>query len=460
MKKLCAVVLLFFAAAMLSGMEYENKTVKKSKKGEYYVSLVYPFLTASDDFAAAVNKDIKGDMDRNLREFEGIIKEVDYGHGFEFELTASPEVTLNTEDVFSVRNLLFSYTGGAHPNTVTICGNYLRGMQRSLLFSDLFKPGSKRKIAGLLKKQLDKERSARIEDPDLDEESKTVRVEDIEGCINSFVLTDIGVNWIFDPYAVGSYAEGRYEATLSWKELKDFLEPLPAIEAVCAEFGKHTRLTGTLVLPENSLTPAGSELCACILAYPPEGPEEVVIDWKKEIPAGWGSEVVFDVLAPLPSAETAPISFAVLYDGALAFSKNMAYPRDGFPEGTVIELEDLSADLVKEGKTEDLDYMLYSCKAVYVDKTQLSPDAYIEVRLLDGDSILKKRFTKEYLFNPAEISVCFNVSALDKEKEYALKVLLREGEKTLFESEKLPFKRGTWRSLPEDIRLIKKEDAK
>lgn len=447
------------------GMAYEIKYIKDRKAGKYSIDLRYPLLKSEAGFAAAANKDIKESYDSFAKGFREILGEVDYGPEMEMELTAEPTVTLNRAGAFSVRSLVYSYTGGAHPNTVTYCGSFIDGVSKPLRFADLFRPDAKKDIVALLKTPLDEERRERIGDPDLPDEEKQVDPEYIEGCIDSFVLTPTGVNWIFDPYAIGSYAEGRYEALLSWTELKPYFKPNKVIAGLTADFESKVRVKGSVHLPYEYGLPAGAKLKAGIMdmkkARAAAAEDDIEACFQLfELPLDWGQVQYFDLLfdeADKKNAEGYEFAVCVVYDGAQGEFVRVQCPASGLLDSPVeLNKKQVRDSSLAPDYTKEWNYLVYECKAVYVENIKLGSDPYVEVRLMDGDRILRKQFTKEYLFNPAEIAVCFDARDLENGRDYSLKVLLRNEKGTLFESEPLEFRRDDWTTLPEDIRLIRK----
>ncbi|MBQ9358228.1 MAG: DUF4163 domain-containing protein [Abditibacteriota bacterium] len=449
MKRLFVILLVLSAVSVLRGADYETLSYYDHKDGKYYINFKYPVITSGEEYAKASNRDHYADQEKCLKDFreitDDILKEVDLG--YELELDNTLDVTLNREDAFSTRDQVYFNTGGAHPNTVTLCRTYIKGLPGCVTARDLFTDVNK--AAALMKPMLDAERRERISDPEADEATLTVDINNVKDSIDCFVISEIGVNWIFDPYVLGSYAEGRYEALLTWADLKDILKPQPVIDALCREFDKKLYLTGEVVLPMDEM-PKGSSLQAALKSG------DRVLE-TRPIDEDWGREIPFALLFDKPAGDRKDCSISVelLFDGQRGYAVSLPAESAEGVRAVLESVERYEAG-IKEGDTAEVPYMLYSCKAVYVEKTRLGRGAYLEVRLLDGDKILAKRFTREYLFNPAELSVCFDVSRLEADREYYLKVLLRDGDKVLFESEKQPFTRGSWTKMPQNIRLVKK----
>lgn len=110
----------------------------------------------------------------------------------------------------------FSDLGGAHPNSYTTVFNVgmTNGRPKLLTMGDFFEPNSdyRSRTNGLISKKLEKQGNADwVNDGSL----KMLSTNQL----NSFIVTKRGMEWIFDPYEVGSYASGSHEVLLSPTDL-------------------------------------------------------------------------------------------------------------------------------------------------------------------------------------------------------------------------------------------------
>jgi hypothetical protein len=114
-------------------------------------------------------------------------------------------VTRYTEHVISIRYEDYEYTGGAHGNTVTSVRNYWRSPIASIYIGGLFKD------ATVAADRLSDHCRHVIEAENGDKSpNEWVRkgIWPAIGCFDKFNIVESGLLVTFDPYTVGSYAEG------------------------------------------------------------------------------------------------------------------------------------------------------------------------------------------------------------------------------------------------------------
>jgi hypothetical protein len=134
------------------------------------------------------------------------------------------EVRYAGEHLLSLLETTDWYTGGAHPNYGFAEHNFLRsGDEIEMLeLPDLFTQNADLSgMANFVKDDLNKQEASFIPE---DFNAKTL--EDS----SSFTLSPKGITFHFAPYAVGSYAEGYYEVTVPFEEVKDMLRSEIAAE--------------------------------------------------------------------------------------------------------------------------------------------------------------------------------------------------------------------------------------
>jgi len=137
--------------------------------------------------------------------------------GFDYKFECIP--TFVSARVVSVLCGETAYTGGAHGgssregHTFVIEGTKLREVKLAELFDGT--KAWKSKVARLANGQVTKQRKQRELDPV--EDSK------VEGALGPFALIKMGVVVYFDSYTLGPYAEGSFDATLSFDSLSGLL---------------------------------------------------------------------------------------------------------------------------------------------------------------------------------------------------------------------------------------------
>jgi hypothetical protein len=156
------------------------------------------------------------------------------GRGWTFERDYTQQSVVAQRYVSALRTEFF-YTGGAHPNTDlnTILWDDTAKKPISIrpFFKELADNGPtltamRRAIIASLKA----EKKARdIDEPDdswtSGVEPKLLRIGAVELARSTEAGKSAGLVFNYSPYAVGSYAEGTYEAFVPWDVLKPYLTP-------------------------------------------------------------------------------------------------------------------------------------------------------------------------------------------------------------------------------------------
>lgn len=152
---------------------------------------------------------------------------------YEHELTWS--VVARTARLVSLKGTWMSYTGGAHPNsgfnTLVWDTNEAAEIRRSELL--LPEGAGDAQVQAVLCDGIAQTRAAKgVASTDDSSMWPCPKWRD-----SNFVLTPStvpgklgGITFVFDPYAIGSYAEGPYEVTVPYVAIKDVLAPAYAAE--------------------------------------------------------------------------------------------------------------------------------------------------------------------------------------------------------------------------------------
>lgn len=111
----------------------------------------------------------------------------------------------------------YNFRGGAHGIQTVSQLVFDRKTGNLLTETELFAPGYEESVAKLMRANVQKEMEA--EDPEL------VQLVEMEFVVpnGNFSVGEGGVQWIFQPYEVGPYALGIVIASVSWEELKPYL---------------------------------------------------------------------------------------------------------------------------------------------------------------------------------------------------------------------------------------------
>ena len=153
-----------------------------------------------------------------------------------WEPSATSDWTLDTvwhveyrsSQLLSFRADHYSYTGGTHGNLETECQTYWRrdlDVQRVQL-ADFFRSDSdwERRLSDFIVAELKRRRAAWVDDGEIKALDKDM--------LSIFTVSRPGLAFYFDPYAVGSYAEGRYRVFVPFKELEPVLDTNGVLSAL------------------------------------------------------------------------------------------------------------------------------------------------------------------------------------------------------------------------------------
>lgn len=125
-----------------------------------------------------------------------------------------------TSELLSLQLSIYSYTGGAHPNSATRSINWDLRREREFDLTDLFTPGSAfgRIIADYCRRELGR---LDIGDSSLISRGTAFSTENYL----RWNPTRAGLRVTFDPYQVAAYAQGAFEVVVPWSLLRPYLRP-------------------------------------------------------------------------------------------------------------------------------------------------------------------------------------------------------------------------------------------
>lgn len=220
MKRLASVIVasaLLVSSAFSVNVTWKTTTAKGGHWNAKVTRPVFPGATpierfvnrALDDAAAASMKSFTTDMAEMGTPAFAVTAPWEYDDRF--------EVVYADANLISIRQLTYSYTGGAHPNTVMAGHTFamVGGSPMKLSFRNLIdmKVEQDRFLGFALLNAVNEAKTRRGSDP-LMELSR----EDCE----QFVITPNGVTFLFSRYVLGSYAEGDYEVRIGWDTWQDY----------------------------------------------------------------------------------------------------------------------------------------------------------------------------------------------------------------------------------------------
>lgn len=133
------------------------------------------------------------------------------------------EVIHADPQVLSVELLLYSFTGGAHPNTFAALESFDLATGEPLALEDLVAAGSGPRLDALGERHFREERE--IPETESLEEAGFWFEDDRFRLPDNFAVTGEGLVFVFNPYEVAPYVFGPTRITLPWAELRGLLVP-------------------------------------------------------------------------------------------------------------------------------------------------------------------------------------------------------------------------------------------
>jgi hypothetical protein len=217
---------------------------ENSEEYLYSFNVEYPQVETGDSTAdAETNLSISAFVTLTLQRFraEAMARKAEkdemkrYSNMAWDDLSISHNVSLYTADLLSIEFQLSSYYAmAAHPNTHTRTLNYRLHPSLQLELKDIFKPSSDylHLLSQYCVTDLHTQQPLRWYDPtkramelkNREDEWITLGAAPNPGNYEKFVLVRGGIRVFFDPYQVGSYAEGRYEVFIPSNVLAPVLD--------------------------------------------------------------------------------------------------------------------------------------------------------------------------------------------------------------------------------------------
>ncbi|MCX7992324.1 MAG: DUF4163 domain-containing protein [Fimbriimonadales bacterium] len=213
---------LLLAAACSQPLKVSYRT-ETQREGDFYkVDITLPVFPADSPVGALANQRVativngfKTNFLRTVRDN----KKIGFRTGAPFELRVRPTVSIARANLVSLYLEVFLWTGGAHPNTFYRVVNVgtVNGKPRELTLKDVFRSAADREATlQQVYSRLEDIKRKRVEEPYLQMPEGGIPRE----YWDSFVLTPSAIVWIFEPYAVGAYVEGKYMVRLAYAELE------------------------------------------------------------------------------------------------------------------------------------------------------------------------------------------------------------------------------------------------
>lgn len=199
--------------------EYTFKTVTDAKKDHYQVMVRYPVFQGKFEVDKAANAKIASWAAKSLKDFaqKAMAAQKELGRPtVPYELHATGVVSTHTMRIISCYFIVYEYTGGAHGNTTFVPFNFgvIQGKVTPLKLADLFKPGFDYREAVndmVMSKLSHDDRAAWVRD------GTVTRITNRQ--MEQFVVLPDGIQFLFEPYAMGPYVAGTFKVKLTFEEI-------------------------------------------------------------------------------------------------------------------------------------------------------------------------------------------------------------------------------------------------
>ncbi|MBX7134762.1 MAG: DUF3298 and DUF4163 domain-containing protein [Fimbriimonadaceae bacterium] len=217
-----ATVLLLVMIPILgwSDLKHTTKTLKSSRAKLYEAKVSYPVFAGSTPLIRFANAQLAKEA---RSDFDDFVKSAREGakatqkFGMTWEHDQATFIAQANSRIISVYTEAYSFTGGAHPNTFFMTYNFMivKGKPKQIKLSDLVSD-PRLLMNGPVLMELNVAKKSREAGPETSIDPNV---------FDRFVLTPTSITWIFQPYAVGAYAEGSYEIKLPLSVLKGYARP-------------------------------------------------------------------------------------------------------------------------------------------------------------------------------------------------------------------------------------------
>jgi len=201
---------------------FENKAIKDKINNaiESLFSMNENFTSDSIDFNA--------EMESFIAEFEDFISEFpDAFQSWFIERTG--EVKLNKTNIFSIDFMEYSYTGGAHPNTMVVFKNYNLSNGEEITLDEIISPSKQSDLTRIGETEFRKLKELTAE-ADLGQAG--FWFENNEFYLNdNFLITDSSLVFYFNNYEITAYAFGPTELSIPFSKIKTLVEEKSIIES-------------------------------------------------------------------------------------------------------------------------------------------------------------------------------------------------------------------------------------
>ncbi len=200
------------------------------------IEIIYPKVTSKSGIASKINSEIEQTISKNIAFFEDDTEQLsleasikDFENRYinfkkefqdssiKWDVNVSGEVVYNSENVITIAIDSYTFTGGAHGNSVITLLNFNPKTGALYSFDDIF--NNPTKVAELAETYLEKElnisKNQNTDDYFFDEFFKMPE---------NIGFSDEGIIFLYNTYEIAAYAQGVTEFTIPYSDISEFLK--------------------------------------------------------------------------------------------------------------------------------------------------------------------------------------------------------------------------------------------
>jgi peptidoglycan-N-acetylmuramic acid deacetylase PdaC-like protein/uncharacterized protein DUF3298 len=203
--------------------EVASVLCSEKKLNRLETKIEYPIFLMESDFLNQINKIQNNDLNTKSKEFfaEGLeywLKTPEFFVGY--SLFCQNEIEYYSENLISLLQTKYAYTGGAHGNTKFHVFNYYAQNDsiKTIKLDDLFLPEQDfiTDLSNMCIKVLKQKNASYVVDGSINK----ISAEELQ----NFTFTMKSLNFHFEQYLMGCYAEGTFTVEISWQDLKKYMK--------------------------------------------------------------------------------------------------------------------------------------------------------------------------------------------------------------------------------------------
>lgn len=233
-----AVVLLLLwitCGVALAQPKHSFRQISDVSKGRWTAITKYPVFEAPGSLRVLANRNIETWAKQDLAQFgrqarqyfRNPVPDPRFHWSYEVRFTVSDA----GRDLISCMPTIFTYTGGAHPNTTFHFFNFgmVKGKPKVLTIQDLFRRNVRAldEVSNVVIAKLLNNMNA-----EWVQNGEVKRLTQQQG--DQFVIGRTGLTYHFEPYAMGPYVAGSFEVPVSFAELSGLLDPNGPLKGLLA----------------------------------------------------------------------------------------------------------------------------------------------------------------------------------------------------------------------------------